>query len=221
MIEEMEGTAFFAIKERLYLFIKRTFDIFFGLIGCILLIPITIIIKIISILSGDFTSIFFVQDRIGKDGKIFKLYKFRSMVPDADKVLEEILKRDKKAKKEYEENKKFKDDPRVTKIGKILRRTSIDELPQFINVFLGNMSVIGNRPYLPREKDDMKNYYEDIVKTKPGITGYWQVSGRKDVTFKQRLKLESYYSNHRGLKLDIKIFFQTFKAIIGGHGAGD
>ena len=120
---------------------------------------------------------------------------------------------------EYNKNKKLKDDPRVTKIGKLIRKLSIDEFPQFINVFLGEMSLIGNRPYLPREKQDMGNYYEDIIKTKPGLTGYWQVSGRSNTSFDERLKLEKEYSDEAGLKLDIKIFFKTFAVVLFGKGA--
>ena len=185
------------------------------------MIPISLIVKICSICTGDFGSIFFSQNRIGKDGKEFKLYKFRTMIPNADEKLFELLKEDKELAKEYKKNKKLKNDPRITKIGKILRRTSVDELPQLINVLLGNMSVIGNRPYLPREKDDMGEYFDEIVKTKPGITGYWQTSGRKDVSFKKRLELESYYSNNRSISLDIKIFFKTFGAVFHGHGAAE
>ena len=99
-------------------------------------------------------------------------------------------------------------------MGKLLRKTSLDELPQLFNVLKGDMSLIGNRPYLPREKDDMKYYYKSIVKTKPGLTGYWQVNGRSDTTFKERLKLEKYYSNNCSLWLDIKIFFKTFKVVL-------
>lgn len=205
----------------MYFFTKRLFDIFVGLIGLIVLIPLIIIIKLVSICNGDFNSIFFAQNRIGKDGKEFKFYKFRSMVPNADEVLFKMLEEDKEVVKEYKINKKLKDDPRITKIGKILRRTSIDELPQLLNVLKGDMSLIGNRPYLPREKEDMGEYFDDIVKTKPGITGYWQVSGRENVTFENRLKLESYYSNNYSIGLDIKIFFKTFKAVFGGHGAAE
>ena len=143
-------------------------------------------------LNGDFNSIFFKQERVGKDSKPFMMYKFRTMVPNADEKLNELLKKDSNARKEYAKYKKLNNDPRVTKIGNFLRKTSIDELPQLINVFKGDMSLIGNRPYLPREKSDMKNYYLDIVSTKPGVTGYWQVNGRSKVEFKDRLKLESY-----------------------------
>ena len=207
------------IKEIAYLAIKRIIDIVAGLVGLIVLIPISLIIKIVSMCNGDFGKIMFTQMRIGKDGKEFKFYKFRSMVPNADEVLFKLLEENEELAKEYKENKKLKDDPRITKVGKFIRRYSIDELPQLLNVLKGDMSLIGNRPYLPREKEDMGKYFDDIVKTKPGITGYWQVSGRSDVSFKQRLKLEQYYSNNCGLRMDIKILFKTFGAVIGHKGA--
>ena len=212
-------TLFFRIKRAIYFIWKRTGDILVSLIGLVLLIPITIIIKIAYMCTGDFHSIIFTQDRIGKDGKHFKFYKFRSMVPNADEVLFKKLAEDEKLAEEYAMNKKLKNDPRITKIGRIIRKASIDETPQFINIFLGDMSLIGNRPYLPREKKDMGDHYEDIIKTKPGLTGYWQVSGRSDLSFKKRLELETYYSKHAGFKLDAKIFFKTFKVVICGKGA--
>ena len=214
-------SVFFSIKRAIYSFIKRFFDILCSLVGIIVLIPLSIIIKISYVLTGDFNSIFFTQNRIGKNGKEFKLFKFRTMVVNADEVLFKLLKENKEIAKEYKKNKKLKNDPRITKVGKILRRTSIDELPQLINVFLGNMTMIGNRPYLPREKEDMGKYYNDIIKTKPGITGYWQVSGKKNATFQKRLELESFYSKNCGLKMDIKIFFKTFGAVVKGHGADE
>lgn len=207
------------IKTVLYLFIKRLVDIVAGLVGLILLIPISLIIKIISICNGDFHKIIFVQKRIGKNGKEFDFYKFRSMIPNADEVLFKMLEENEEVAKEYAENKKLKDDPRITKVGKFIRRYSIDELPQLINVLKGDMTLVGNRPYLPREKKDMGKYFNDIVKTKPGITGYWQVSGRSDVSFKARLKLEQYYSNNAGLRMDINILGKTFGAVFGHKGA--
>ena len=215
----LERTETKSLSLTIYRIIKRLFDIICSLIGIIFLIPITIIIKIISVLSGDFKSIFYSQLRYGKNGKTFRLYKFRSMVPNADEVLEKLLKEDKKAAKEYKKNKKLKNDPRITKVGKIIRKASIDELPQLINVLKGDMSMIGNRPYLPREKEDMGEYFDDILSTKPGITGYWQVSGRSNTTFKDRLKLEKYYSEHKGLRMDIKIFFKTFSTVFSGKGS--
>lgn len=207
------------IKKIIYLIWKRIGDILVSLVGLVFLIPIAIVIKIAYICTGDFHKIIFVQDRIGKNGKHFKFYKFRSMVPNADEVLFKTLAKDEKLAEEYSMNKKLKNDPRITKIGRIIRKFSIDEMPQFINVFLGDMSLIGNRPYLPREKKDMGKHYDEIIKTKPGLTGYWQVSGRNDVTFKRRLELEAYYSKHAGFKMDIKIFFKTFKVVLFGKGA--
>ena len=201
-----------------YIFIKRLIDIIVGILGVIFLIPVAIIVKIITILGGDFHPIFYSHVRIGKNGKEFRLYKFRSMVPNADEVLKELMK-DKKIAAEYNKNKKLKNDPRITKIGKILRKSSLDEIPQFINILKGEMSLVGNRPYLPREKEDMGKFYDDIIKTKPGLTGHWQVSGRNDVTFKYRLKLEQYYSNNYSLKLDIEIIFKTVKVVLGMQGA--
>ncbi len=209
------------LRKTMYFFIKRLFDIVCALIGCSLLIPLALIIKLLYIFTGDFNSIFFIQKRIGQNGEEFDFFKFRTMVPNADEILFEKLSTDEKLAKEYKENKKIKNDPRITKVGKILRRTSLDELPQLINVLKGDMSMIGNRPYIPREKKDMGKYFDEIVKTRPGITGYWQVSGRENASFKKRLELEKYYSNNRNLGLDIKIFFKTFKAVLGGHGAAE
>lgn len=207
------------VKKAVYLLVKRIFDIICSLIGLIFLIPLAIIVKISYMLTGDFGSIFFVQNRIGKNGKEFKFYKFRTMVPNADEILFKTLEMDKVLAAEYKKNKKLKKDPRITKMGRILRKTSLDEIPQMINVFLGDMSMIGNRPYLPREKEDMEEHFEKIVMTKPGITGYWQVNGRSNTTFKKRLELEEYYSKNASLVLDIKIFFKTFTAVFCGKGA--
>ena len=141
------------------------------------------------------------------------------MVPNADEILFRTLELDKIMAEEYSVKKKLKNDPRITKVGKIIRKLSIDELPQFINIFLGQMSLIGNRPYLPREKEDMGVYYMSIIKTKPGLTGYWQVSGRSNTTFEDRLKLEKEYSNNACMLLDIKIFFKTFGVVLFGKDA--
>lgn len=201
-------------KHKLYLGIKRVFDIVVSMVGCLFLLPIGLIIKICNILSGDFAPVIYSCKRIGLNGKEFKFYKFRSMVPNADEVLFKLLEENKELAKEYKINKKLENDPRITKIGKIIRKTSIDELPQLINILKGDMSLIGNRPYLPREKEDMGLYFDNIVKTKPGLTGYWQVNGRSETSFGERLTLEQYYSRHASLKLDIKIFFKTFKVVL-------
>lgn len=218
-IEDSKSTKVKENKLIFYRVIKRIFDMFCALIGIVIMIPVTVLVKIFYILTGDFKSIFFLQKRIGKNGKEFNLYKFRTMVPNADEILEKLLKKDKKIRKEYMTNRKLKNDPRITKMGRILRRTSLDELPQCFNILFGNMSVIGNRPYLPREKEDMGDYFDIIVKTKPGLTGYWQTAGRSKTTFAKRLELESYYSTHCGFKMDIKIFLLTFSVVLFGKGA--
>ena len=207
-----------AVSDAFFHVIKRLFDIVVGLLGVILLIPVSIIVKIVSVLNKDYDPIFYSHVRIGKNGKEFRLYKYRSMVPNADEVLNEILK-DPVLGPEYKKNKKLRNDPRITKIGKFIRKSSIDELPQFINILLGHMSLVGNRPYLPREKEDMGKFYDDIIKTKPGLTGYWQVSGRSDVSFKKRLELEQFYSNNYSLLLDIKIIINTVRVVLFKKGA--
>lgn len=206
-------------KKKVYFFIKRIFDIVVGIIGSILIIPMAITIKIAYLLNKDYAPIIFKQERIGENGKIIKIYKFRSMVPNAEEVLEELMKNNKDIRKEYLTNKKLENDPRLTKVGNIIRKTSIDEFPQFINVLKGEMSLIGPRPYLLREKEDMGMYYNDITACKPGITGLWQVSGRSDLSFNYRLKLDRIYYLQRTLLFDLKIAYKTFGAVFNKNGA--
>lgn len=207
------------IDRFFYFFIKRLFDIVFSLFGIMFLLPISLIVKISYVLSGDYKTIFYTQTRIGHRGKEFKFYKFRTMIPNADEELERILKKNKELAKEYKKNKKLKHDPRITKMGRFLRNSSLDEFPQFINVLIGDMTLIGNRPYLPREKKDMNEYFDEIVSVKCGIISYWAVMGRSDVSFNTRLKLEQYYSKNQSLKLDIKILLKTFKVVLLRKGA--
>lgn len=206
-------------KELSYKITKRTIDICGAIVGIFALVPLTIGIKIASLIVGDKDSIFYTQERIGKDGKMFKMYKFRSMVVGADKILDEYLQENEDARKEFEENKKLKDDPRVTKIGKFIRKTSIDEFPQFINVLKGDMSLVGPRPYLAKEKEDIGSYYPYIVAVKPGITGLWQVSGRSDVSFNKRLELDLKYYENRSMKQYMKILSLTVKKVLNREGA--
>lgn len=206
------------IKELPYLFIKRTFDILVSLIGLICMLPIAIIVKVSYMLTGDFHTIFYTQQRIGKEGKIIKLYKFRSMVPNAEEVLKELLKQ-KKYKKEWDENQKFENDPRITKMGKILRKTSMDEVPQFINVLIGDMSLIGPRPLVKGELDAHNGNHEIYESVRPGITGWWACNGRSATTYEERLKLEYFYINNRSLALDIKCIFKTISAVLFEKGA--
>ena len=155
--------------------IKRTMDYLVGIFGTILLIPVTIIIYILNRMAKDKGPVFYTQERIGKDGKIFKMFKYRSMIVGADEVLEKYLKENEEARKEYKKYKKLKNDPRITKVGNFLRKTSLDELPQVLNLFK-DMTLVGPRPYLPREKEEMGKYYDTIIEDMPGITGYWQMS---------------------------------------------
>lgn len=202
----------------IYRISKRTVDILISSIGLVILLPIFLIVAILIKLDSK-GPVFFLQKRIGINGKMFKLYKFRTMKLNADKELRRILQNDEEARKEYEKNKKLNKDPRITKVGNLIRKLSIDELPQLINILKGEMSLIGPRPYLYREKKDMGNYYEKIITVKPGLTGLWQVSGRNNTTFKARLELDERYINNISITNDIKIFFKTFIILLKKEGA--
>ena len=209
------------VKERskvLYKVIKRTFDIVVSLVGCIFLLPIIIIVKISYLISKDYNSIFYTQTRIGKNGKEFKLYKFRSMIPNADKALKKLLKNP-IYKEEWERNQKLENDPRITKMGKILRKTSLDELPQMINVLKGDMSMIGPRPLVKGELDAHHGNHAIYESVRPGISGWWAVNGRSATTYEKRLELEYYYCENCSLILDIKCFFMTITTVLHKRGA--
>lgn len=200
-------------------FLKRIVDIIASIFGLILLLPLSVFVKVKNCKNNDHDPIFFKQDRIGLDGKPIKIYKFRSMIPNAEAVLEELMEKDPAIREEYLKNKKLKNDPRITEAGKILRKTSLDEFPQFINVLKGEMSLVGPRPYLFREKKDMGIYYNSIIKCKPGITGMWQANGRSDVGFEERCKLDDYYYKNWTFGLDLIIIYKTIKSVIYGKGA--
>lgn len=198
---------------------KRCIDIFASIVGLVILCPLIVVVFIANKISKDQGPIFFVQKRIGENGKLFRLYKFRTMVVDADKILMKKLKTDKEFREKYLNYRKVENDDRITKIGKFLRKTSLDEFPQFINVLKGEMSLVGPRPYLNREKKDMGEYYNYVIKCKPGITGLWQVSGRNQNTFKERLQLDLEYYNNRNLWYDMKIVFKTVLSVFRKEGA--
>ncbi|MBQ1528570.1 sugar transferase [Candidatus Saccharibacteria bacterium] len=202
-----------------YRIIKRSFDLLFGLFGAFFILPLALFIKLAYVLTGDFGSIFFVQKRIGLHGREFNFYKFRTMVKDADLKLVELLD-NKSYAAEWQKYRKLKNDPRISKVGKFLRKTSLDEFPQFLNVLKGDMSIVGNRPFLPREKDDIADHiYENLISIKPGITGYWQVSGRSNIGFDDRIQLENFYAENASLGFDLAIFFRTFRAVASTSGA--
>lgn len=207
------------VKAKVERTLKRTIDLFGGIFGVLSLIPLTLIISIANIISGDKGPIFYTQERIGKNGKKFKMYKFRSMVVGADEKLKEYLEENEEAKKEYKQYKKLKNDPRVTKIGNFIRKTSLDEFPQFINVLKGDMSLVGPRPYLEREKEDMTYFYKYIISCKPGVTGLWQISGRSEVTFDERMYMDMDYFRRNSLKTDMKILRKTVEKLVKREGA--
>ena len=198
---------------------KRIMDILGSLVGILALIPLSIYVYYKNRKEGDKDPIFFTQQRIGKDGKPFKIYKFRTMVPNAEQVLEDLMDKDPAIKKEYLTNKKLENDPRITKAGKMLREKSLDEFPQFINVLRGEMSIVGPRPYLLREKEDMGYAYKSIINCKPGVTGMWQTHGRSDVSFEERLELDYYYYRNWNFWLDVTLLVKTVRIVIHGSGA--
>ena len=193
------------------------FDIFAGSVGCVVLGLLYLIFA--PKIKKDGGKAIFTQNRIGKDVKPFKMYKFRSMYVDAEERLQELLEKDENIREEFYRTFKLKDDPRITKVGEFLRKTSLDEFPQFLNVIKGEMSFVGPRPYLFREKKDMKHYYEKIIQAKPGITGMWQTHGRSDTDFDERLVLDEYYYRNWCLWLDVVIIVKTIKNVIYKKGA--
>ena len=214
-IEEKKGLSYYT-----YLFVKRAFDILGSIIGIAILIPVTVAVWIARIvLKENDGPLFYEQLRYGKNGKMFRLYKFRSMCMNADEKLEKYLKENEEARKEFEETQKLDNDPRITKLGAFLRKTSLDELPQMINILFGQMSFIGPRPVIKKEIERYGKNKNKFLSVKPGLTGYWQVNGRSNTTYKERMELELYYVDHQSLWLDAKIFFKTFKAVFSHEGA--
>lgn len=211
------GVYSFTGKQLVYLMIKRLMDIFVGIIGMIVLLPLSLVIKISYLLAGDSKSIFYTQTRVGLNGQTFKLYKFRSMVSNADELLVEIL-QDSKKKKEWDEHQKLEDDPRITQIGSFLRKTSLDELPQLINVLKGEMSLVGPRPLVEGELEQhngLKLYHQ----VKPGITGWWGCNGRSNTTYDERLELEYSYVKNCSLYLDALCVIKTAGKVLKREGA--
>lgn len=198
-----------------YIKVKRIFDVILASVGLILLLPIFLLLAIIIKMDSKGT-IFFAHTRIGKNGKKFKMYKFRTMYENAQEMIEDFTL---EQKQEWEENYKLKDDPRITKIGKILRKTSLDELPQIINIIKGDLSIIGPRPIIDDELEKYGENKEKFLSVTPGLTGYWQVNGRSATTYEDRIKMELYYIDHMSAELDFKIFLKTFIKVFKREGA--
>ena len=207
----------FRPSQLVYLGFKRILDILFGLFGLVLLIPITAVIKAAYVLSGDHAAIFYTQKRIGQNGKIIHIYKYRTMVPNADQMLQELL-QDETYRAEWAANQKLSNDPRITKVGKVLRKSSIDELPQVINLLKAEMSLVGPRPLVEGELESHEGLYL-YQRVKPGITGWWACNGRSNIEYRERLELEYYYIKHFSMYLDILCVFRTIFAVLKRDGA--
>jgi exopolysaccharide biosynthesis polyprenyl glycosylphosphotransferase len=202
--------ALVANNNRGYLFSKRVIDIVGSVFGIILLSWLFLITAILIKIEDHKGPVFFKQVRIGKDGKEFNMYKFRSMVTDAEEKLNELLKHNEVSGAMF----KMKDDPRITKIGRFIRKTSIDELPQLWNVLKGDMSLVGPRPPLPREVAEYTPYDKQRLIVIPGCTGIWQVSGRNNVGFNEMVEMDLEYIKKRNIFLDIKIIIKTIKSVL-------
>lgn len=198
-----------------YLFLKRCMDLIGGLLGIVLLSFVFLIVALLIKIEDPKGPIFFKQKRVGINGKEFEIYKFRSMVTDAEARLQDLLKYNEVSGAMF----KMKEDPRVTKIGRLLRKTSIDELPQLFNVIKGEMSLVGPRPPLPREVKEYTSYDMQRLFVTPGCTGLWQVSGRNHVGFQEMVTLDLEYIEHRSVILDIKIIVRTIRVLFGSKNA--
>ena len=206
-------------KEKpIFFFIKRCIDIILSLLGLIILSPVFLLIAIL-IKKEDHGNVFYKHKRIGHMNKDIYIYKFRSMT-NKYKTFDEFYQTlSDEQKEEWDENFKLENDPRITKIGNFLRKTSLDELPQIINILKGDMSVIGPRPVVNDEIEKYGNQKAKFLSVKPGLTGYWAANGRSATTYEDRIKLELYYIDHCSLLLDIKIFFKTILSVLKKEGA--
>lgn len=201
--------------RRYYEISKRTFDIISAIFALILFSPVLLLIGMIIKLDSNGPAIF-AHQRLGKHGNHIKVYKFRTMVTNAEEMLNQLTP---EQKKEFAKNFKMEKDPRVTKLGRILRTTSLDELPQLYNILLGDMSVVGPRPIITKEIDMYGIYGGKLLSVKPGLTGNWQANGRSDTTYEERIQLDMDYIDHRSFWLDMKIIFKTIGVVVKKSGA--
>lgn len=199
----------------IYLFFKRAMDIIGSLCGIILLSPLLIIVALAIKIEDPKGSIFFSQQRCGKDNKLFPMYKFRSMVSNAEELLEELMEHNEMDGPVF----KIKEDPRITRVGKFIRKTSIDELPQLFNILIGHMSIVGPRPAIPHEVAEYSHYHKQRLLVKPGLTCIWQVSGRNSIGFDEWMEMDLEYIEKRNLLMDIKLIFKTVGVLFGDENA--
>jgi undecaprenyl-phosphate galactose phosphotransferase len=201
----------------LYDLCKRCFDVVGASLAILILSPL--IVGIVLSATGSSGSAFFKHRRVGYRGKVFNCIKFRTMVPNAEKVLQDLLSTNREIKEEWLRDHKLRDDPRVTRLGRFLRRTSLDELPQLLNVLRGEMSLVGPRPVVPDELRRYGNKAATFLSARPGITGLWQISGRNDIDYRRRVALDVCYVRSRSILLDIYILFMTLPAVFARSGA--
>ena len=202
-------------KIRLYSVTKKSMDLILSFIGLILLIPVFLILAILVKLDSK-GPVFYAHTRKGKNRSDIKIYKFRTMYSNSDEIFESFSD---EQKEEYYKNFKLDNDPRVTKVGDFLRRTSLDEIPQLINVLKGDLSLVGPRPIVEKEICKYGQYADKLFSVIPGITGYWQSHGRSDTSYDERVKMDMYYIDHMCFTLDAKILFQTIFSVLKGEGA--
>lgn len=198
-------------------FAERSLDIAFAL-GLIAVFS-PVIIASVAAIGASKGPVIFTQSRLGRGGKVFKVYKFRTMVPNAAEALQELLARDPEAREQWERDFKLKNDPRITSIGRFLRKTSLDELPQLWNILKGDMSLVGPRPIEPFEIAKYGRFARHYYALRPGLTGLWQVSGRSDTTYERRVALDAFYAKNRSLGLNLGIILKTVKVVLRGSGA--
>lgn len=210
----IESDAGFLEIRRSYLIIKRVIDILIVLVSAPITVPLVALLAILIRLDGD--NPFFSQKRVGRDGRIFTFWKLRTMVSGADQRLEGLLAASPAARDEWNTTQKLKSDPRITRLGRILRRTSADELPQLWNVFIGDMSLVGPRPMLPQQQSIYPG--SAYFALRPGITGIWQVSARNESSFASRAYFDTRYANTMSLAVDLSILIKTIGVIIRGTG---
>jgi len=202
-------------KNLSYFIIKRIIDIIGALCGIILLSPFMLMVSIWIKLDSK-GPVFFCHKRLGMNGKFIKVYKFRTMITNAEELLKQLMP---KQKAEFEVSFKLENDFRVTKLGQFLRKSSIDELPQLLNILKGNMSIVGPRPIIEREIDKYGVYGDKLLSVKPGLTGNWQASGRSDTTYEERVQLDMDYIYRRSIWIDLIIIFKTVGVVLNKQGA--
>ena len=195
--------------------IKRLFDIIVSFLGLLILSPLFLLLTIL-IKCDSKGLVFFIQKRVGRNGKKFGIFKFRTMRINAEELIASFTP---EQLKEWKENFKLKTDPRITRVGKFLRNTSLDELPQLINIFIGNMSLVGPRPIVEEELEWYGEKKNVLLSVRPGLTGWWATNGRSEVSYPERCDYELYYVYNCSLLLDVKILFKTFSAVFSRKGA--